>query len=161
MTTTSITATSDTNFLLSSEPQDVFRSKLENHTFEEIQKILNEMDKTHNLVKSFEKKLNYSQYESEMKKNKKYLQQEIVYHGTNDKLKEQIKKYIAEYETINLYSKIESNKPIVKIFIEKSSRNENISLFIVNINIDITSSWVLWSDKKLTIDTYSAIIRLL
>jgi hypothetical protein len=155
----------DNNYLLSSDPMDKFRSTLENCSIEKVRELLNEMDKNNLLVKSFEKENIYTQYESEMIKcsdnSKKYLQRQIVYNGSNDKMKATLKNYIAEHESVNLYNKLESNKPIVKLFLEKSSKNDNITLFVVSINIDITSSWLFWSDRKMTISTYSAIIRLI
>lgn len=156
--------TTETNYLLSSDKADTLRSQIENNSLKNIIEILNRLDKENVLVHSFEKFNNYSQYESELNKlpeEKKFLQRNVKYIGSNTKLKAAVSKYVSEYENINLYGKLESSKPIIKIFIERSDMNSNISIFVVETSVEIVNSWLFWMDRKLTISTYSCLIQFL
>ena len=157
-----------TNYLLSSASIDVLRSQLEGNSLNNIIEILKSQDKENVIVKSFEKRNDYIQYESTIKKKgetitdeQKYLQQSVKYIGSNSKLKAEVAKYIADYEKVSLYNKLESSKPVTKIFIERSENNSNISLFVVETQVEIVNSWFFWMDRKLTISTYSCLLQFL
>jgi len=120
---------------------------------------LYELCSTNELLLISGKTQSYTQLESKRVVGRPELQSSIICGSTNMKLKEEVYSFLQDLRDINLFKKMASDSEETKILMRDSETNKNKNIFVISFKMESVSSWIFWSERKLIITTYEAVLR--